>query len=925
MLIINLRTNHFENPVGYNVSPLTFSWNVEEARGTKTVEARVQIAEDITFKTVVWDSGSRDNIDSKSFMPPFTPKPETRYYWKVFITDDVGESATSDPAYFETAPEKIKGKWITAPFEKCSHGIYRRTFELSSEEDIKKARLYISGLGLYEVYLNGEKIGNEFLAPFYNDYNYWIQYQTYDITNMLKVGINELRVMLGNGWYKGRFGFIDNLDRLYGDRQIMICQLTVDFKNGNQISISSDENFECQKSPILESSIYDGEVYDANLEPIEEKWMPAILADDEMQKLSEKLAPRYSLPLIIHEELKPKDIINTPAGEVVLDFGQNITGLFYFTCNEPKGTHIKLQMGEILQNGNFYNENLRTAKEEFVYISNGNICKVRPHFTFYGFRYMKVEGIKNIELADITATALYSNMKETGHIETSNQKVNRLFLNALWGQKGNFLDVPTDCPQRDERMGWTGDAQVFSATASFNMYTPAFYRKYLHDMCYEQKSLRGAVPHVVPDILDQINVVLRDTQRAKELGIQTSKENNGSGVAHADKGEDVKSEELSHGDVNEGTEEVEMAAGSCAWGDAATIIPWTIYNFFGDRALLEEQYQNMKLWVDYIRMIDETKCGSGYLWTHGFHYGDWLALDNFHKDTCIGATDVYYVASCFYLYSAELTAKAAAILNKNNDFKHYTDLANRVRKALCQEYFTETGRLALDTQTALVLALKFNVVPDKFKERTIATLKRKLDEENIHHTTGFVGTPYLCPVLSDNGLAEYAYTLLLNEDYPSWLYEVNMGATTIWERWNSVLPDGSISDTGMNSLNHYAYGSIVEWVYRYMCGINPSEENAGFKEFMIKPYVDNRFEYANAEYYSVYGLIKSGWKKVKNGWKFNITVPFDTKALFIIEDRLTGAVSVEAKGENEIIEKRLGERREAVLYPGSYEIIVKDF
>ena len=474
-------------------------------------------------------------------------------------------------------------------------------------------------------------------------------------------------------------------------------------------------------------------------------------------------------------------------------------------------------------------------------------------------------------------------------------------------------------------MGWTGDAQVFSATASFNMYTPAFYRKYLHDMCYEQKSLKGAVPHVVPDILDQINAVLRDTQRAKELGIQTSKENNGSGVAHADKGEDVKSEELSHGDVSEGTEEVEMAAGSCAWGDAATIITWTTYNFFGDKALLEEQYQNMKLWVDYIRRIDETECGNGHLWTHGFHYGDWLALDNFHKDTCIGATDVYYVASCFYLYSAELTAKAAAILNKNDDFNHYTDLANRVRKALCQEYFTETGRLALDTQTALVLALKFNIVPDKFKKKTITTLKRKLDEENIHHTTGFVGTPYLCPVLTDNGLSEYAYTLLLNEDYPSWLYEVNMGATTIWERWNSVLPDGSISDTGMNSLNHYAYGSIVEWMYRYMCGINPSEENAGFKEFIIKPFIDNRFEYANAEYYSVYGLIKSGWKKVKNGWKFNITVPFDAKALFIIEDRLTGAVSVEAKGENEIIEKRLGERREAVLYPGSYEIIVKDF
>lgn len=926
MRIGNLRTNHFENPIGYRILPLSLSWKTEEARGKKTVQAHIRIAEDAELKNVVWDSGQRDDVDSACFVPDFIPEPETRYYWQVCITDDSGDSAASDTAFFETAPKRMEAEWITAPFEKDAHGVYRKLFELPTGTGIKTGRLYISGLGLYEAYLNGEKVGNEYLAPFYNDYTYRIQYQSYDITDMLKTGENELRVMLGNGWYKGRFGFIDKLDRIYGDTQTMICRLVAESEDGSRISISSDESFQCRRSPVLESSIYDGEVYDANLESDEEEWVSAVVADEEIQSLSEKLVPRYSLPLIIHEIFKPIEIIHTPAGETVLDFGQNLTGLFSFTCNEPKGAEIRLQMGEILQNGNFYNENLRTAKQEFVYISNGNHCRIRPHFTFYGFRYMKAEGIKDIEAADITAYALYSHMEEIGHIETSDPKINRLFLNALWGQKGNFLDVPTDCPQRDERMGWTGDAQVFAATASFNMYTPAFYGKYLYDMYLEQLDLDGSVPHVVPDILDRINTVLKNPERAEQLGIKVGRENNGSGITLALSDDGTENAEISEDKGEADTKEPEKAAGSCAWGDAATIIPWTVYVFFGDKSLLEEQYKNMKLWVDYIRMIDETKCGGKYLWTHGFHYGDWLALDNYRKDTCIGATDTYYVASGYYLYSAELTAKAATVLKKEEDAAYYTALAEKIRTAMRKEYFTETGRLAADTQTALVLALKLNIVPENAKDRTIKALKRKLDEENIHHTTGFVGTPYLCPVLTDNGLADYAYTLLLNEDYPSWLYEVNMGATTIWERWNSVLPDGSISDTGMNSLNHYAYGSIVEWMYRYMCGLNPDEKNPGFKEFVIKPYPDKRFDYAKAEYRSVYGLIESGWRKEENGWKFNLTVPFDTRATFVIEERLSGEVSVEATGNTDAEDfcKMLNDNRQAVLQPGSYEIRVKD-
>lgn len=928
MQITNLRTNHLKNPIGFYISPLSLSWNVEGAKGKKTKMAQVKIAADPEFTRIVWDSTKRSDIDSAACMPDFIPEERTRYFWKVEVWDDVGDFGISDSAFFETAPNEICGKWITAPFEKGVHGIYRKKWEINEKaEEIKTARLYIAGMGLYEAYLNGKKVGEEYLTPFYNDYNHWIQFQTYDVTKMLKSGNNELGIMLGNGWYKGRFGFIDKLDRLYGDTQTLICELKITLRNGNKITVSSDESFQCQKSPVLSSSIYDGEAYDANIVSEENQWISAVISDEEIQKWSRKLTPRYSLPLITHEALKPVKVIYTPAKETVLDFGQNLTGIFSFVCREPKGTKIHLQFGEILQNHNFYNENLRTAKEEFVYISDGNVRIVRPHFTFYGFRYMKVEGIQDVENADFTAYALYSDMEETGRIDTSDQKVNRLFLNALWGQKGNFVDTPTDCPQRDERMGWTGDAQVFCATASFNMYTPAFYRKFLYDMYGEQKELGGSVPHVVPDILDQINRVLEDPKRAEQLGVKTSQESNGSGVAHAEKEEADGVEEGCQEESSE-KKEPEKAAGSCAWGDAATVIPWTSYVFFGDKALLEKEYDNMKMWTDYIHQIDEEKCGGKRLWNYGFHFADWLALDNFHKDSCLGGTDPYYVASCYYLYSAELTAKAAAVLGKGKDAVYYTKLAGEVREAIRKEYFTAAGRIAVDTQTAMVLALRFGIVPENAKSRLIQSLKAKLEEENIHLTTGFVGTPYLCPVLTENGLADYAYTLLLNEDFPSWLYEVNMGATTIWERWNSVLPDGSISDTGMNSLNHYSYGSIVEWMYRYMCGINPDEHEAGFRKFMVRPYTDSRFEYARAEYQSTYGLIESGWKRTEDSWTFQVTVPFDTEAEFVLEEKVreqaSGKVELKMSDGKEMpeAEEKLRKEGHILLQTGKYVIRV---
>ena len=846
MVIEHLRTNHIENPIGFLMNSLSLSWIVTQAKGTRTARASVRIALDEAMNETVFDSGVRTDICSTDYAPAFSPEPGTRYYWQVRVWDDAGDAGESSVAFFEAAAELKSAQWIQAPFSGDIQPLLRR--ELTLSKKVTSARLYICGLGLYEAYLNGEKIGDEYLAPSYNDYNLWLQYQTYDVTAQLRQGGNCLGVMLGNGWYKGRFGFVDRMDKLYGDTCRLLCELHLCYEDGTRQIIPSGTSWQCAPSPVVQSSIYDGEVWDSRREIPSWAEHGCDAAGFAQAVFSEapkaRLTPRLSPPVKIMERIKPVKLIHTTADELVLDFGQEITGWVEFQCGEPRDTEVLLQYGEILQEGKFYNENLRTAKAEYQYISDGTRRWVRPHFTFYGFRYVKVQGISEVRLEDFEGCVLYSQMERTGRIQTSSEKVNRLIDNALWGQKGNFLDTPTDCPQRDERMGWTGDAQVFSATACFNMYAPAFYKKYLYDMKLEQDTLGGSVPHVVPDILAQIDRVLhRNGKQSDNIVISESH-------------------------------------GSCAWADAAAVIPWTLYRAYGDKTLLAEQYENMKGWVDHIRRVDLERCGGRYLWTDGFHFADWLALDNFHVGSCFGATDPYLVASAYYYYSTILTAKAAAALHKEMDAAYYQDLAAHIKAAFLEEFYTRTGRLAQQTQTALAIVLWLDLVPEGARQRQVDALMANLKEENMHLTTGFVGTPLLCPVLTENGHPEAAYTLLLNEDYPSWLYEVNMGATTVWERWNSVLPDGSISDTGMNSLNHYAYGSIVEWMVRYMCGLNAAKP--GYRRFTLRPCPDGRLDWVRLSYNSAYGTIRSEWKKDGGGMLYTVQVPFDTEAEFIL-------------------------------------------
>lgn len=824
MKIVNLKTNHISNPLGFNLNKVVLSYIVTETNSTKQLLARIEVALDKQFEEIIYDTQKSDSIDSLGYELNIDIKPCTRYYWRVSVWGNNGDFSTSDIAWFESGKinEKWNGIWISPNMDNNIHPVIYKNFYM--DKVVKSARAYVSGLGLYEISLNNIKVGNEYLSPNCTNYDKFIQYQTYDVTDQLKTGKNNIEVIMGNGWYKGRFGFDGGKVNIFGDKYAFICDIVIQFEDGTKTTIKSDTTWKSKESKIKFSGIYDGEVYDASFKANIEYDV------NEINLGYDKLKERLSLPVVVKEEIKPIKIIKTPLGETVLDMGQNMVGWLQFKTKSPKGQEILLQYGELLQDGNFYRDNLRSAKAEFKYISDGEEKLVRPHFTYYGFRYVKLSNwYGELNTDDFTGCVLYSDMERTGYIETSNSLVNKLFLNALWGQKGNFLDVPTDCPQRDERMGWTGDAQVFSGTASFNMDTYAFFTKYSNDMYLEQISRKGQVPMVVPCL-------------GKEHGT------------------------------------------SSAWGDAATIIPWNMYLHYGDKTILENQFESMKAWVDFIKKQDDTSNGNR-LWDSGFHFGDWLALDGDNPNAPTGGTEETFIASAYYYYSAQILVKTANILGKTDIEKEYKKLVNEVKQAIQDEYFTKNGRLALKNQTAYIVALYMDLVPDGHVKRVSKDLCDRLEKDRGYLKTGFVGTPYFNKVLSQNGYNEKAYSLLLNKQCPSWLYPVTMGATTIWERWNSVLENGKISGTDMNSLNHYAYGSVVEWMYRYMAGINPVENSPGFRHINLTPVPDYRFKYVKTSFNSPVGLYESSWNIDEEGkllFKFNI--PFNATADLVLPD-----------------------------------------
>ena len=819
MKVSNIKINGLKNPVGYAFDSACVSYKITEAKGKKLTAASVQVSLTDDFNEIVFEAED-SRLKQNGIALDFPKKSHTRYYVRVIAKSDAKECAVSEEtAYFETAlnADEWHANWITTQKEDTFHPVFKKDFALPEGRKAKTARLYVSGLGLYHAEINKVTVTDEVLTPYYSNYHYEVQYQTFDVTALLADGQNEITIQLGNGWYKGYFGLAHKKEN-FGSEFKLIAQLQVEFEDDTQMVIGTDESWQYQGSDTEMSDIYMGEWINRMLwKGKENPWKPAVCTTVEG-----KLVPRYSMPTVEKEDVLPTFVIHTPAGETVLDFGQNFAGYVTFSTKALQaGTRVVLDFGEILQDGNFYNANYRDAKSQFLYVSDGTDEWVKPYFTFFGFRYVRVSGWDGeLKKEDFIGKAVYADMEETGFLTTGHRKVNRLFLNAKWGQKSNSIDFPTDCPQRDERLGWTGDAQVFCGTASYNMDTAAFYHKFLHDLRTEQCKLDGIVPGVIP------------------------------------------------------VWEKQAAIFSSVWGDVATFMPTVLYEHYGDRTALAESYPMMKDWVDKIDRED-AKRGHKYLFDFENQLGDWLALDGRTPQSNEGGTDTYFIASCYYASSTKKTADAARVLGFEEDVKQYEERYEKIKAAILNEYYTQTGRLAIDTQTGYIVALHFGIYKDK--ERVLEGLRKRLYKDCYQLKGGFVGAPLMCRVLAENGLEEEAFYFLLQEEYPGWLHCVNLGATTIWERWNSVLDDGKLSGTMMNSLNHYSFGAIVEYLYRDVAGLKATD--AGFQQVEISPLVNQKLHFMKMHYESIYGTYRSEWEILPDGRVHaTIEIPFNCTA-----------------------------------------------
>ena len=687
---------------------------------------------------------------------------------------------------------------------------FRKTF--FCPENVVSAALRITAMGVYEASLNGSRVGDFILAPGWTVYQKRLQVQQYELR--IRPGQeNELTVLVGKGWYRGRLaGWLPGQNSSAALPAALTAELTLRYPDGHTDTICTDASWQTAESAVRFSELYDGETYDAAFEP--SVWTPAVICDGPTDTLIEQQGE----PVREQERIAPARIFKTPAGEIVVDFGQNLTGYVEIALDGVKGEAVELSHAEVLdKNGNFYTENYRSAKAKYLYFCKDGAQRYKPKLTFYGFRYIRVDrfpcGAEHAAQENFTAIAVHSDMKRTGYLSCSDPLLNKLFENVIWGQKSNFLDVPTDCPQRDERLGWTGDAQVFIRTACLNFDAERFFTKWLADLAADQRE-DGAVGHVIPNVLHQ--------------------------------------------------------SGSAAWDDAATICPWAVYLAYGDPNILRAQFASMKKWVDYITAHTTTKD----LWTGGEHYGDWLGLDA-PSGSYKGSSREDLIASAFYAHSTALVIKAGRVLGQ--DISAYEALYKRIVRAFRQAY------PVYQTQTECTLAVYFALAEDT--QKAADQLAQMIRSCGTKLQTGFVGTPYLLHALSAHGYTELAYDLLLRREYPSWLYPVTKGATTIWEHWDGQMENGDFWSSDMNSFNHYAYGAVADWVYTVAAGIQTVEEKPGYAAVRIAPQPDKRLDWLDASVETRHGLVRSRWEKQRDMWRYEIETPVEAEV--VIDGRKT--------------------------------------
>ncbi len=817
MELKDVRVEYRRKPIGLSVKKPRFSWKMESDE-RNTVQKNYRIVIKKGGKETVWDTGVVESEESVLLEYEGTKlEPESLYMVCIWAEDNHGSTAYAETT-FETGMfdnHCFCAEMITHNLgnEETACPVFYKEFTLSKK--VASARLYATAYGVYEICLNGKKVEDYYMTPGWTSYRHRLQYQIYDVTGQLSQE-NRIEMTVGNGWYKGILGFYCQPNQ-YGERTAAFLELHIAYEDGSRECIATDGSWGVRTGEICYSEIYMGETIDTD--STERKTGEVSVIDFDKAVLT----AQENEPVRITEKIPARELLITPKGEKLVDFGQNITGFVEIHVHGKKGQKIVIHHAETLdKEGNFYSETLRQAKSVDTYICNGKDQDFHPHFTFHGFRYICVDGMESMEPGQFTACVLHSDMEKTGIFTTSNPKVNQLQSNIEWGQRDNFLDIPTDCPQRDERLGWTGDAQIFSWTAAFNRNVALFFSKWMRDVSAES-SLEKGVPHVVPDILEQYS--------------------------------------------------------AAAWSDAAVIIPWVVYQVYRDRRILEENWKCMHEWADYIR----NHCGENGLWQSGFQYGDWLALDKEESADRTGATDKYMIANAYYLYVTDLVKKSAEVLGRKEDAQKYGQLYENTLEAFRREYYTPNGRIVSETQTGAVLSLYFHLAREKDHDRILKTLLTNIENHKNHLSTGFVGTPYICHALSENGAHQMAGTIFMKEDYPSWLYAVNRGATTIWERWDSVKPDGSFDESGMNSLNHYAYGSVGDWLYRKAAGLSQLEP--GYKKFLVRPMFVKGIEETGISFESVYGKIEVQTSCRDGKIRVFVRVPANTSAVLVLPEK----------------------------------------
>ncbi|MCJ7551628.1 MAG: glycoside hydrolase family 78 protein [Anaerolineae bacterium] len=836
--VVRVRFEHLQETLGIGTPQPRLSWLIETST-TGWAQAAYEIEAYTPAGPLYGQTGRVESSDSVLVAWPFTPlSSRQRVTVRVRVWGGDGQvSAWSELAPVEAGlfdPDDWTGRFIRPDWEEDTTlpqpgPLLRRDFTV--RKDVRQARLYITALGVYEASLNGSTVGDHVMAPGWTSYHHRLRYQTFDVTDLLQEGPNTIGAMLGDGWFRGRLGFGGGRPSIYGDRIALLAQLEVEYTDGVTERIVTDETWRANRGPILTNDIYDGEEYDARLEEPgwsrpdydDRGWAGVRAVEWDNATLFAPLGP----PVRRTELVAPEAIFLSPSGRTLIDFGQNLVGWLRLTVTGPAGQTITLRHAEVLEDGELGTRPLRHAKATDRYTlrgsKDGDQETWEPRFTFHGFRYAEVEGWPGeLKSENIRAVVCHSDMERTGWFDCSDPLINRLHENVVWGMRGNFLDIPTDCPQRDERLGWTGDIQVFTPTASFLFDSAGFLASWLADLAAEQKAL-GVVPFVVPTVMP------RPTPPA------------------------------------------------AAWGDAAVVVPWVLYQRFGDVKILEDQFESMCGWVD---LIDRT-AGKGRLWDQGFQFGDWLDPTAPPEKPADAATPGFIVASAYFARSAEILGQAARILGRKEEEEHYLTLASEVREAFGREYVTPSGRMLSDSATGYALGLQFALLPDESQRRhAAARLVALIRARGYRISTGFVGTPLICDALCSQGHHAAAFRLLTQRQCPSWLYPVTMGATTIWERWDSMLPDGSVNPGEMTSFNHYALGAVADWLHRTVAGLAPGEP--GYRSLEIQPRPGGGLSHAAAHHSTPYGKAACSWRLTGEDITVEVEVPPNTTARVIL-------------------------------------------